>query len=122
VGVHSLSTDESLKVLFGEEQYDRWTFTVDRLKQGSANVSGIGPEGLRRGSGPVRPHNAGGIPNIPRARWIGRPFREGLMPEGGGLPGQAGQPGVPGPQGGTGPNGRPPGTGPTFNQPNRDNQ
>jgi type II secretory pathway pseudopilin PulG len=133
VGVHSLSEEESIKVLFGEESYDRWTFTLEKLSGGGA-LSGIGPEGLQRGGGPVQPHASGGHPVLPRPRWIGRPFREGLVP-GGGPPGQAGQagqpgqpgrggrPGQPGFSGGqTGPDGRPPGARPPGNRPPRRNQ
>lgn len=90
VGVHSRSTGESLKVLFGEEQYDRWTFTVDRLTQTARSPVQVG---------------LGAAPNVftslPSPRWIGRPFREGLQPAGGNAPGP-----LPGANG-TGPDGRP---------------
>jgi len=92
VGVHSRSTDESIKVLFGEEQYDRWTFTVDRLTQTPRSPVQVG---------------LGATPNVfvslPSPRWIGRPFREGLEPAGGNAPGP-----LPGASG-TGPDGRPAG-------------
>lgn len=107
VGVHSRSTDESLKVLFGEEQYDRWTFTVDRLTQARQQVGGQvgGPAGGQVG-GQVAPGAAPGqFANLPSPRWIGRPFREGLQPAGGNAPGA-----LPGASG-TGPNGRQPGAG-----------
>lgn len=88
VGVHSRSTDESIKTLFDERQYDRWTFTVDQLKQGNNRAQvGVGPE----------VQAAFGITPI---RWIGRPFRKGLMPEKGRGPGDPNRPG---------PNGRGPG-------------
>lgn len=88
IGVCSRSDEESLKILFGEASYSAWRFTADKL--GSGAVTGIGPEGARRGSGPVQPHtDAGGIPTLPRAQWIGRPFRPGIEPEApasGGMP------------------------------------
>lgn len=94
VGVHSRSTDESLKVLFGEQEYDRWTFTVDRLTQVASAPTQVG---------------LGNSPNLfvslPSPRWIGRPFREGLTPAGGNVPGP-----LPGASG-TDPNGRPVGPG-----------
>ena len=95
VGVHSRSTDESIKTLFDERQYDRWTFTVERLKQQqSAHNVGI-------------PRGNQALQTPPRVRWIGRPFREGITPERGRGPGD---PTRPGPNGRSpGPNGRGPG-------------
>lgn len=95
VGVRSLSDEESVKILFGEEIYDAWQFTVDRL--GGGQVTGIGPEGVQRGSGPPQPLTGpDGRPILPKAEWLGRPFRQGLqVPAGGagaGGPGVAGQP------------------------------
>lgn len=97
VGVHSRSTDASIKVLFDEEQYDRWIFTVDKLTRGSRNVQvGVGAD-VRRSLASVW---------MTPARWIGRPFREGLNPERG-TPGQPPRAGS-----GRGRDGRPPGARP----------
>jgi len=110
VGVRSLSTDESIKVLFGEEEYDRWEFTLQALSGGGNRpVSGVGPGGVQHG-GQLRPVGSDGMPKIPQPRWLGRPFRQGLAPPGGGPGGGLG-PGGPNGQG-TGPNGRPTGIGP----------
>ncbi len=106
VGVHSRSTDESIKTLFGERQYDRWTFTVDRLNQGNNRTQvGVGAD-VRAALG------------ITPARWIGRPFREGLRPEQGRGPGGPGGPRRPGGPNRPGPNGRGPG-GPGSNDAGR---
>ena len=64
-GVRSRSKDESIKMLFGQNRYDQWQFTVELLQGGGVvNVGGAGvpaPAGLRIS-----------------AKWIGRPFRPGL--------------------------------------------
>jgi type II secretory pathway pseudopilin PulG len=91
VGVRSLSEEESIKILFDEESYDGWAFTVEKLS--SMQISGIGPEGVqRRPAGPNVPMTLGGRPALPRPQWIGRPFPPGIQPdqglEPGGLPGQ----------------------------------
>lgn len=82
LGVCSRADGEAIKVLFGEERYSDWHFTVQRL--GGGGVSGIGPEGTAVGGG-VQAHNGAG-PTLPRAKWIGRPFRPGIQPEGGAPP------------------------------------
>ncbi len=82
LGVCSRAEGEALKVLFGEARYSDWHFTVQRL--GGGGVSGIGPEGSVVGGG-VRAHT-GAAPTLPRAKWIGRPFRPGIQPEGGAPP------------------------------------
>lgn len=102
VGVRSLSDEESIRVLFGEQSYDAWLFTVDRI--GGTRVTGMAPEGLQRSPGPPQARTGpGGRPVLPRTEWIGKPFPEGIQPQGGGVPGagsgSAGQP--------TGPEGRP---------------
>ena len=104
VGVRSLSTDESIKVLFGEEEYDRWQFTLQALA-GGGQVSGVGPGGIQRG-GQLQQVGPDGIPKIPRPRWLGRPFQQGLAPAGGG-PGDGLGPNGQGTGRGIGPNGRP---------------
>lgn len=82
LGVCSRADGEAIKVLFGEERYSDWHFTVQRL--GGGGVSGIGPEGAVVGGG-VQAHTGSG-PTLPRAKWIGRPFRPGIQPEGGAPP------------------------------------
>jgi len=109
VGVRSLSTESSIKMLFGEQEYDRWTFTIQALSgnSGNANLTGINPSGVQQ-NGRLRVYNPGGLPNIPQPRWIGRPFRQGLTPPGGGLaPGLVNGSGL-----GKTPSGGPPGTPP----------
>ncbi len=100
VGVHSLSTDSSIKVLFGQEEYDQWQFTIDLLgQQGRQNPQiGTNPGGLQTNQG------------VPNVRWIGRPFRQGLVPQGGNGLGLQNGTGVGG-QPATDANGRPLGTG-----------
>ncbi len=103
IGVHSLSKDESIKTLFGEEHYDKWLFTVQRLTA-PPRPAGGGSAGIPRvkDAGPV----------IPRARWLGRPFRKGIEPKGGLPPGGLNAPSAPHAPSrppGTGGN-RPPGT------------
>jgi len=90
-GVHSRSTEESIKTMFGEDSYGKWLFTVDRLVGAQGNQSQVG-----FGQGRTAP----GQTTLPQVKWIGRPFRPGLeAPQGGGVPG-----GVPQ---GTDRNGRP---------------
>jgi type II secretory pathway pseudopilin PulG len=109
-GVRSLSTEESTKILFDEESYDKWLFTVEKLS--SQGISGIAPEGVQhRPVGPTTPVMVGGRPTLPRTVWIGRPFPPGIAPmqgQGpGGLPGGLQQGGLPGQS--SGPDGRPAG-------------
>jgi type II secretory pathway pseudopilin PulG len=67
-GVRSRSKEKSIKILFGQQQYDQWQFTVESLSQGGP-ITGIGPTGEAHG------------PAL-SVRWLGRPFRPGLMPGG----------------------------------------
>lgn len=94
-GVHSTASAEiTYKVFMDQEQYEQWAFTVD-LVSGVSNT-------------PDRP------PQIPSARTLGKPFKEGVTPlisftqtnnrQGGGGGGRPGQPPVTGP-------GQNPGTG-----------
>lgn len=69
IGVCSRAEGEALKVLFGEERYSDWHFTVLRLQAPRGQVGGD-------------PRDA--YPQ--RAKWIGRPFRPGIQPEGGAPP------------------------------------
>lgn len=90
-GVRSLSQEESVRVLFDEQSYDAWAFTVEKLA--SMEISGIAPEGVQRQpAGPNVPMTVGGRPTLPRPQWIGRPFPPGVQPqqglEPGGAPGQ----------------------------------
>ena len=80
LGVHSRSTESSMKLFFGAGQYSAWKFTADLL--------------------PV-PVVVPGTENLPRATsaWVGKPLPENLGPlQGGGLqPGPGIRPGqVPG--------------------------
>jgi type II secretory pathway pseudopilin PulG len=81
-GVRSRSKEKSIKTLFGQQQYDQWQFTIESLLQGGP-ITGIGPTGEAHG------------PAL-SARWLGRPFRPGLMPGGMPLPPGSPPPGGPG--------------------------
>ncbi|HRC85859.1 MAG TPA: hypothetical protein PK413_09650 [Thermoanaerobaculia bacterium] len=76
-GVHSKSDKEALKLWNGLSKYNQWVFTYQLL---------TAPAGFG-----VPPAQPGGQPNVglavKRGEWIGRPFREGIAPVGGGLPG-----------------------------------
>lgn len=92
VGVRSRSDDESIKVLFGEETYAGWLFTVERLTAGAGSgnpvTRNLQQQFQQGGAGPLGP---------PPAKWIGRPFPPGIEPaQDGGLPG--GPSGLPGEQ------------------------
>jgi type II secretory pathway pseudopilin PulG len=84
VGVRSLSQEESIRVLFDEESYDQWLFTVEKLTQA---VTGGGQVGFGQGRTDPRPI-------LPRVQWLGKPFPPGLQPQQGQGPG--GQPATPG--------------------------
>ncbi len=77
-GVHSLSTDESIKTLFGKTHYDKWLFTVKRLTTQPRKTPVGGVPVQIGGTGSV-----GQIPPVARARWIGRPYLPGIEPQGG---------------------------------------
>jgi type II secretory pathway pseudopilin PulG len=78
-GVHSRSTEESIKTMFGEDSYDKWLFTVERLTSVQSRQSQVGFGQGRAAPGQIA---------IPQVKWIGRPFRPGLeVPQGGGVPG-----------------------------------
>jgi len=68
VGVYSLADGTAIKTFFGSNSYSEWKFTVEMLPS---------------------PAPVPGSLNVPRAHsgWVGRPFREGLEPQQGGLPG-----------------------------------
>ncbi len=122
IGVFSRSTDGSIKVLFDQQSYSEWKFTVQAITGGSAAGQGASAAdgGGTRGGGPVHMgevaiRQRGGKASTPRfgIRWLGRPFRPGVQPLDGaaagnrdnGLPPSSmttSQPGV-------GPNGRPAG-------------
>jgi len=72
VGVHSRSDEAALKSFFGGGKHSDWRFTADMVP--AANLT---PDTLS----PVRAN----------ARWVGRPFRPGLSPADGNLPGQTGK-------------------------------
>lgn len=101
-GVRSLSEEESIKILFDEQSYDKWQFTVERI--GGSRVSGVGPQGPVRQAGPPQAAlGPDGRPVLPRTEWIGKPFPEGVQPQGQGVPpGGTGVDGKP-----VGPDGRP---------------
>jgi type II secretory pathway pseudopilin PulG len=69
LGVCSRAQGDSVKVLFGEEEYSKWHFTVQRLMAPRSQVGG-------------NPRDA--YPQ--RAEWLGRPFRPGIQPETGAPP------------------------------------
>jgi type II secretory pathway pseudopilin PulG len=87
-GVRSRSDEESIKVLFDEQSYDQWHFTVEKLTQAMTGRSQVGV-----GGGRTDPR-----PYLPRTEWIGKPFPPGLQPQQGkGPPGSgAGKNLVPG--------------------------
>ncbi len=66
VGVHSKTDRKAFHVLYGQENSRDWKFTVEHLR-----VAGAGA-----GGDPAR------LPSVPRAAWLGRPFRHGLAPPG----------------------------------------
>jgi hypothetical protein len=70
LGVYAGVEGESLKLFFGQDDYNVWHFTPDLLPM---------------------PVMLGGDAPAPRvtAAWVGRPFREDLQPQGGGVPGSA---------------------------------
>ena len=72
IGVHSRSDEEALKSFFGGGKHSDWRFTADLVP-----VAVVSPVNLS----PVRAN----------ARFVGRPFRPGLTPQGGNTPGQARQ-------------------------------
>jgi type II secretory pathway pseudopilin PulG len=78
-GVRSRHRGESLKIFFDKERYEQWAFTVDLLTPQAA----AGP-----GGDPTAPQPGVRL----RARWLGRPFREGLRPGGMGAPPDSGLP------------------------------
>ncbi|MFW6012169.1 MAG: hypothetical protein ACOC92_00495 [bacterium] len=99
VGVRSRSEEDSIRVLFGEESYDAWHFTVEKLMEAI-------PEGGRGafGGGHLGPLTG-------RLQWVGRPFPQGIEPQQG--QGPAGKPlGTGGAGGGAGPRPGPDGRGP----------
>ena len=69
LGVCSLAEGEALKVLFGEQRYSDWHFTVQKLTATHSPVGGDPRD--------VYPQ---------RAEWLGRPFRPGIQPETGAPP------------------------------------
>lgn len=104
VGVRSRSEEDSIRVLFGEESYDSWLFTVDKLLEAIQGQPRGAFGGARTG------------PRIGRVEWLGRPFPEGIQPQQGQGP-AGGQPLGTGGRGGegvsrSGPNGGGGGSGP----------
>jgi type II secretory pathway pseudopilin PulG len=114
-GVKSRSTEDSIKTLFGSQNYAEWEFTVEALVSGQVGSPASDPSQPQTGPDgrpvPTRPPQPGegagqvGIgrpPSLPVARWIGRPFPDGVQPEmgaaPGGLPGQQPGGGLPGGQ------------------------
>jgi type II secretory pathway pseudopilin PulG len=65
-GVRSRSNHASIKVMFNQNRYDKWEFTVDLLSEQAASFGGVGVPAT------------GGLGTRLPARWIGRPFRPGL--------------------------------------------
>lgn len=69
VGVHSRSDEDAIKNFFGGATHSEWRFTADIVP-----VASLSPDTLS----PLRAS----------AQWVGRPFRPGLEPAGGNIPGQ----------------------------------
>ncbi len=67
-GVRSRSTETSIKVLFDQTRYDHWQFTVEMLAEHAGPMQGFGVPG------------AVGLGTRLPTRWLGRPFRSGLIP------------------------------------------
>jgi hypothetical protein len=67
--VHSRSKAEAIKMMFGQDRYDQWQFTVELLQSGG--VVNVGGAGVAAAAGPRL-----------SAKWIGRPFRPGLQQPG----------------------------------------
>jgi type II secretory pathway pseudopilin PulG len=84
-GVHSTSDKEAMHVWNGKEKINEWIFDYNLLSSGGQP---FGTPNAQGGSG-VNPFTL-------HAMWLGRPFREGLVPPGQGVP-----------PGGTGPGGKP---------------
>jgi type II secretory pathway pseudopilin PulG len=78
-GVRSRHRGEALKIFFDKERYEQWAFTVDLLMPQMA----AGP-----GGDPTAPQPGVRL----RARWLGRPFQEGLQPGAMGKPPDSGLP------------------------------
>jgi type II secretory pathway pseudopilin PulG len=68
-GVHSRSKAEAIKMMFGQDRYDQWQFTVELLQSGG--IVNVGGAGVPAAAGPRL-----------SAKWIGRPFRPGLQQPG----------------------------------------
>lgn len=86
-GVHSLSKETSIKTFLGRKRHDQWEFTAELLtaQGGGFQATQPGQEGGSLSS------------LVAKTQWIGRPWREDVLP-----PGAV--------AGGQGPNGLPPGT------------
>ena len=69
VGVQSRSDDEALRTFMGATSYSKWQFTVDLIP-----VPVTIPDTLL-------------VPR-PTSDWVGKPFRQDLQPQQGGMPGQ----------------------------------
>jgi len=86
IGVFSRSTEDSVKVLFDQERYSDWKFTVPLITGGGGQGGGNGGTngGTKGGgaSGHVGDVQKGLNPQGPRfgIKWLGRPFRQGLEP------------------------------------------
>lgn len=89
-GVHSRSTESSVKVFLDRQQYDQWKFTLSL-------VTGVGGFGQSGGGGQTSPdpQAKGGMRLQLPLRWIGRPFPPGIEPGTGssGVPPSDGGPG-----------------------------
>jgi type II secretory pathway pseudopilin PulG len=73
VGVHSRSTQKSLLLFYGHDQYNEWEFRIEELTRGGAQVAGgVGVPG------------GGGGGMVLSTRWLGRPI-ESFAPTGNGL-------------------------------------
>ena len=81
-GVYSLSSKESIATFMGQQQYNKWTFTVDLLQGGA----GGGQQGGGNQIGQFPQDQGQGGALVQSLRWIGRPMRTFMAPPQGGLP------------------------------------
>jgi type II secretory pathway pseudopilin PulG len=68
-GVRSRSSDDSVKVLFDSQKYDRWMFTYQIFAGVNSGAFGVPNPNLK-------------APSLVKSQWIGRPFRPGIGPVG----------------------------------------
>jgi type II secretory pathway pseudopilin PulG len=67
-GVRSRHRGDSLKTFFDKDRYEQWVFSLEMLTGGGA-ITGVAPGGVTQGA-------------RLNVRWLGRPFRPGVQPQG----------------------------------------